>query len=76
MRPSREQVQAWLSTVLGPMVDALRVEEEQLAEGNPSLHVYAHSIDFEFLWGSAHMTARPYLPNQEQFFRASAAPLD
>jgi hypothetical protein len=68
-QPTREQVRAWLSTVLGPMVDALRVEDELLAAGNPSFRAYTHSIDFELLWGSDRMISNRFRPNLEQFYR-------
>lgn len=39
-RPTLAQAKAWLATVIGPMAEALRVEEGWLASGNPSLRVY------------------------------------
>lgn len=64
-----EQVRAWLGTVLAPMAEALRVEDEQLRSGSPSFRAYSHSIDFELLWGSDRMVSNRYRPNLEQFFR-------
>ena len=49
------------------MTDALRVESQRLASENPSFR--AHSLDFEFLWGSESMLSTPNLPNLAQFYR-------
>src|SRR5438093_147614 len=66
-RPSKEQVRAWLTTVIGPMASALAVEERWASRGNWSFR--SHTQDFEFLWPIHKMVAAPYLPNLEQLLR-------
>lgn len=68
-RPSKEQVKAWLGTVIGPMTDALSVEARHLEEEDLSFHASIH--DFEFLWPTVNMIGAPYQQNRNQFFRVA-----
>jgi hypothetical protein len=68
-RPTLAQAKAWLATVIGPMAEALRVEEGWLASGSPSLRVYERDLGFDFLWDSHMMVSRRYEPNMRQLFR-------
>jgi hypothetical protein len=67
--PSKEQVKAWLGTVIGPMTDALSVEIDRLATQSLSFRVGLR--DFEFLWPTARMVAAPFLQNRLQYFRTA-----
>lgn len=66
-RPSRDQVRAWLTTVIAPMASALAVEESRAIQRNWSFR--CPTQDFEFLWPIRKMVAVPYLPNPEQLLR-------
>ena len=66
-RPSKDQVRAWLTTVIAPMASTLAVEESRANQGNWSFR--CHTQDFEFLWPIRKMVAVPYLPNLEQLLR-------
>jgi hypothetical protein len=66
-KPSREQVKAWLATVVAPMVDALRVESDRVSRENWSFRCTTR--DFESLWPTEKMLSPVYLPNVEQFWR-------
>lgn len=67
VRPSKEQVRAWLTTVIAPLVSALSVERQRAEQGNWSFR--CETQDFEFLWPIERMVAAPYEPNLEQFLR-------
>jgi hypothetical protein len=69
--PSKEQVRAWLGTVIGPMTDALSVEIDRLS--TQSLSFRAGLRDFEFLWPTDKMVAAPFLQNRLQYFRTAPA---
>lgn len=66
-RPTRDQVRAWLSTVIGPMIDSLKIETRRAGEASWSFR--ASRQDFEFLWPTEMMLAEPYLPNLQQYLR-------
>src|SRR5262249_50070654 len=66
-RPSKDQVKAWLATVVAPMVSALHVEVERLSIGNWSFR--ADLEDFDALWLTSKMVSAHFAPNVEQFFR-------
>jgi hypothetical protein len=66
-RPSREQVRAWLTTVISPLVSALRIERRQVNRKNWSFR--CETRDFELLWPIERMVAVPYLPNLQQLLR-------
>lgn len=66
-RPSKDQVRAWLTTVIAPIASALAVEESRVGRGNCSFRCYTQ--DFEFLWPVPRMVAAPYGPNLEQLLR-------
>jgi len=66
-KPSREQVRAWLGTVLAPIINALRVESERVSNGNWSFR--CSTSDFEFLWPIEKMLSPVFLPNLKQFWR-------
>lgn len=66
-RPSKEQVRAWLTTVIAPTASALSVEGERVKRGNWSFR--CETQDFEYLWPVVKMIAVPYLPNLEQLLR-------
>ena len=66
-RPSKEQVRAWLTTVIAPVASALAVEQDRSSRGNWSFRCVTR--DFEFLWPVPMMVAIPYLPNLEQLMR-------
>lgn len=67
LRPSRDQVRAWLTTVLAPIANALAVEERRGSGGNWSFR--CETQDFEFLWPVSKMIAAPYMANLEQLLR-------
>jgi hypothetical protein len=67
VRPSKEQVRAWLTTVIAPMASALAIESERVKRGNWSFR--CETRDFEFLWPVPKMIAVPYVPNLEQLLR-------
>ncbi len=66
-RPSRDQVRAWLTTVIAPLASALAVEQQWVTRGNWSFRCHTH--DFEFLLPIEKMVALPYSPNLEQLLR-------
>lgn len=66
-RPSKEQVKVWLSTVVAPLVGALRVETERAAQGGWSFR--STTQDFEFLWPTDRVVSEFYRANLEQFWR-------
>ena len=66
-RPSKDQVRAWLSTVIAPIVGALDVERELMDRGSWSFRCGMQ--DFEFLWPTDRMVAEVHRPNLEQFWR-------
>jgi len=66
-RPSREQVKAWLATVIAPILKSLQVEE--LFTGRRNWTFRAATVDFELLAPIRSMPAEPFLPNLDQFFR-------
>ena len=66
-RASKEQVRAWLTTVIAPLTRALAIEQHRVAASNWSFR--CHTQDFELLWPINRMVAVPYLPNLEQLFR-------
>lgn len=66
-KPSREQVKAWLGTVLTPMSGSLRVEYDRASKGNWSFR--CDTRDFEFLWRTEEMLSPVYRPNLEQLWR-------
>jgi hypothetical protein len=66
-RPSKDQVRAWLTTVIAPIGRALAVERDRVARGNWSFR--CETRDFEFLWPIRKMVAVQYLPNLEQLLR-------
>jgi hypothetical protein len=69
-RPSKDQVRAWLTTVIAPVGRALAVESDRLERGNWSFR--CETQDFEFLWPLEKMIAVQYAPNLEQFLRYRA----
>jgi hypothetical protein len=66
-RPSKDQVRAWLTTVVAPLARALAVEQHRAASGNRSFR--CDTQDFEFLWPIDKMIAVSYAPNLQQLFR-------
>lgn len=64
--PSKDQARVFLNTVISPMIRALTVETDALSAKNPTFR--AHSLDFEFLWGSESMLSHPHLPNLKLFY--------
>lgn len=66
-RPSKDQVRAWLVTVIAPMANALVVERQRVGQANWSFR--CETQDFEFLWPVAKTVAAPYFPNLEQLLR-------
>lgn len=66
-RPSKDQVRAWLTTVIAPIGRALAVEHDRATRGNWSFR--SETRDFEFLWPVAKMVSVQYLPNLEQLLR-------
>lgn len=66
-RPSKDQVRAWLTTVIAPIGRALAVERDRIARGNWSFR--CETRDFEFLWPIRKMVAVQYSPNLEQLLR-------
>lgn len=68
-RPSKDQVRAWLTTVIAPLASALALERDRVARGNWSFR--CETQDFEYLWPIEKMVAVPYLPNLRQFLRHS-----
>lgn len=69
-RPSKEQVRAWLTTVIAPMASALAIELERASRGNWTFR--CETQDFELLWPSERMIAVPYLANLAQLLRYGA----
>ncbi len=65
---TREMVRAWLTTVIGPMVDALQIEARKF-EGRTNWTFRAGMEDFEFLLPIFGMVAPHFQANREQFFR-------
>jgi hypothetical protein len=65
-RASKDQVRAWLHTVIAPMLGALSVESEH-AGRNWSFR--AGRKDFEFLWTADMMIGEYYRAVREQLFR-------
>lgn len=66
-RPSKDQVRAWLTTVIAPVAGALAVEEDRVTRGNWSFR--CETQDFEFLWPTEKMISVRYAPNLGQFLR-------
>lgn len=66
-KPTREQIRAWLATVLSPMQRALDVELSFLSKRNWSFR--CESQDFEYLWPTPMMVGFPHRANTEQVFR-------
>lgn len=66
-RASKDQVRAWLTTVIAPMADALAVEQDRLLRESWSFR--CSTQDFEFLWPVHKMVAVSYAPNLEQLLR-------
>jgi hypothetical protein len=66
-RPSKDQVRAWLTTVIAPLASALAVEQHRLTSGNWSFR--CDTQDFEFLWPIKKMVAAVHEPNLQQLLR-------
>ena len=66
-RPSKEQVRAWLTTVITPLASALAVEQHRTASRNWSFR--CETQDFEFLWPVEKMVGVPYSANLHQLLR-------
>ncbi len=69
-RPSKDQVRAWLTTVIAPMVSALTVERQRVTRGNWSFR--CETQDFEFLWPVDRMISVQCEANLEQLLRYRA----
>ena len=66
-RPSKDQVRAWLTTVIAPLASALAVEQHRLMSGSWSFR--CDTQDFEFLWPIEKMVAAVHEPNLQQLLR-------
>jgi len=65
--PTKDQVSAWLSTVLTPLRNSLTIELHFTARGTWSFR--CDTQDFEYLSSISKMIAAPYSANLEQVFR-------
>jgi hypothetical protein len=66
-RASKEQAAAWLSTVIAPMADALRVEREFVSRKRWSFR--QGTRDFEYMMETDRMVAYPFVPNLVQLLK-------
>jgi len=69
VRPSRDQVRAWLTTVISPLASALAVEHHRLTNDKGNWSFRCDTRDFEFFWPVGKMIAAPHEPNLRQFLR-------
>lgn len=65
--PTKDQVSAWLSTVLTPLRNSLTIELHFTTRGSWSFRY--ETQDFEYLSPISKMIAAPYSANLEQVFR-------
>lgn len=66
-RPNRDQVRAWLNTVIDPLLRSLRVEREFLSR--PSWTFRPFIEDFEYLTPTANVFGTIYRANADQLAR-------
>ncbi len=66
-RPSKEQVRVWLDTVVGPLLQALRIEEVHADDSNWTFDSVTNELD-EF-WHASGMVDPRFRANLLQFFR-------
>lgn len=68
-RPSKDQVRAWLTTVIAPLESALAVEHHRLTSSSGNWSFRCDTQDFEFFWAVEKMVAAVHEPNLRQLLR-------